>query len=142
MNNFLSHYLKINNINMEMMITVLVSAVSTLVFSYIVWLIIGVHKLKKQQKEQLELNKYILEELESIRRYYDNRFDEYSKELESIQNNIYQNINDIDNRFHNFYNLEYLTLSDNVGCNDKNVRKDIDRRFDTVYKKIQTLTNN
>lgn len=106
---------------MEMLITVLVSAVSTLVIGYIIWLIIEVHKLRKQNKEQIEFNSNILNELEIIRNNYDDEINEFKK------------------TYWNFYELEYQPFFENYDKNDKNLRKEIDRRFDKVYKLLKDV---
>lgn len=111
--------------NSTIIITALVSVLLTLVIAYFIWSEIRVRKLTKKAKDNKKENKQLKKYLERL---------ELNTEEQS--NQIYGSIDDLRKE----KNDDDRIISD---CQEEmldDVRKDVDRRFDKVYKAISENT--
>lgn len=138
-------------------ITALVSVFLTLVIGYFIWQFIGVRKLKKQVKDN---SNTILGQSEWIKILEDNttaKFDEVYQTIGKNEELINKKVNDnwfeTDKKINenhkdlwhaNFTSNPYLSanmgeLQNRINSNDEEIHRELDRRFDKVYKNLEDL---
>lgn len=107
------------------LITALVSIFGTLVIGYFVWLTISVCKLKKQVKNNST-------DLETITKRVDNNFIEFYERIQTGEKDIHDRLDNEHRRVVNEFD-ELARIRNNSHVE---LYRDLDRRFDRVYKKI------
>jgi predicted PurR-regulated permease PerM len=124
-------------------ITALVSVFVTLVVGYFIWSAIGVRKLKKQVKSNIEDITIIFQD---IRNHYDLIHDlnnQQNVQINDITNTILNEIKSVDESLKISLENEttdirqiYNDLCSYVENKDTELHRELDKRFDKVYQAI------
>jgi len=121
-------------------ITALVSVFITVVVGYFIWSGISVRKLKKQVKDNTKGLENLETSINNINIYLDKKVDEIYSNMTISQNDIIKiidNDREIGGIARNEIYDEMIKRDGEFGHYDEELHRELDKRFDNVYKAIQ-----
>lgn len=110
------------------LMTALVSVISTLVLGYFIWSGFRVHKLNKLAVGNRNFNIGTEESIRMLRSYLDEQLNDISRSQEEQYNNIMS-----------VFDEQYDVLNTKIIYNDNEMSRQLDKRFDTSYRRIDEV---
>jgi L-rhamnose mutarotase len=120
-------------------ITALVSVFITVVVGYFIWSGISARKLKKQVKDNTKCLETLETGIKNLNIYVDEKVDEIYSNMTISQNDINKMIEqDRDDSYHEREKIyeEIMKRDNEHGLYDQELHRELDKRFDNVYKAI------